>query len=141
MSTTDFLRVGNECNTYEDKAKFIKLLELLSKDDTMRQLEKKVTTCYKMVDVTSTLNEYGFKKLKYIFPNIDNIDNIHNSRRTLFSADIGGKRKSKKRHYKPIIKTKTTRNKTLRNKILKRRRSRKRERINRRKSRKINLQK
>ena len=43
----------------------------------------------------------------------------------------GGKRKSKKQHYKPIIKTKT-----IRKKMLKRRRTKKRDKINRRRSRK-----
>ena len=135
---TKFLRVNNKCDTDQDKDNFIKLVELLSKDDGMSQLEKKATTCYGNFRDKSKLDRGGLNKLKEIFPNIDN---IHNSSGTLFSADIGGKRKSKKRHYKPIIKTKTTRNKTLRNKILKRHRSRKRNRINRRKSRKINLYK
>ena len=44
---------------------------------------------------------------------------------------IGGKRKSKKLHYKPIIKTKT-----IRKKMLKLHRTKKRDKINRRRSRK-----
>lgn len=134
MSTPNFLRENNDCGTAQDKANFKKLVELLSKADGFRKLKEKATTCFKTIPQTLTLDRNGLEKLKTMFPNIKNINR--------FAADIGGKRKSKKRHYKHIIKMKTTKTaKTLRNKILKRRRSRKRDRINRRKSRKINLYK
>jgi hypothetical protein len=108
----------------------------------MPQLEQKATTCYTMIPDKSVLNKDGLKTLYIMKKKLS--DKRHIKSNQLYSDVIGGKRKSKKRHYKHIVKmktTKTTRNKTLRNKMLKRRRSKKRDMINRRKSRKINLHK
>lgn len=166
---TKFLREDNDCNEVQDQDNFKELVELLSDDDSIRQLEKKATTCFSNLKYQdqSELDPTGLKKLKEIFPKIEaytilgvnpdsnlrDINEAYNNKLRDFKSDKkqtmkiyeayeflstheGGKRKSKKRHYKPITKTKTTRNK-----ILKRRRSRKRDKINRRKSRKINLYK
>ena len=132
----------NKCDT-EEQEEFKKFVKTLGIKYIKKILGRTSEKCLKTINKTD-LNENGLDKLKDIFPEIDKpithltpnqykfkraaqkiqaVTRIQKAIKKNKTTDIkGGKRKSKKRHYKPIIKTKT-----IRKKMLKRRRTKKRD--------------
>ena len=114
-----------ECKVDQQKV-FIQFVKSLADENIKKKLRNTSEKCLETIDEETSLNQEGLEKLKGIFPGI--VKRLQNA---VKNKKGGGKRKSKKRHYKHIVKTKT-----IRKKNIKRRRSKKRDKINRRRSRK-----